>query len=599
MSSISRSNLTRDLFLPIILFTALGGMTWAIRGCSGFGASAGCIFAGVMWGAAWWYLAYDPRGEQTRRYSSAWIVLAVTLAFGFSGARGWMQWPSFFEGRLDTNVQQGESVPISQTYGFIWLFIAGAPWAGLGACALAWCGSLRETRAWHWFLRMACGVGAAYLARYLFDTYPASFLPLYSELESRYKDLESNPNLGRLINDSGLAITHLGYYLGFLLFELLRREWKNVVLIITVGLLNGCGWAAFQNWKWARRVWPDASFNFWRCWESSGGLSIGFAFGIAYFLVNRPMSSRERELVARRTSSAGPNFEWLLVFCGLTAFIAPYFRGWTASRGLQNDAMSYYLPVLYCFAAIYYWMNHRGPDGTNDSEITGFVGLLIPLAFLVGGELPWPRRAPVRYDLLYTAGVYLVGLAWWYTNRQEFEAEKTASTPHSGDPVLERLGLYLGLLAGLGLSIRNGAKGWFNIYQQKQTACPLSQFLWQWFGPTQPVRNMEVYWGSWLWRWLGPTYLVILLVIVFWALLRSRRPSSPGPLFPHSYAALWLVLIVQNVIAQLVTGPLDQWNEVAFSIYYVALFLITAVIVAYYRLLKSTEAALAQAEGVP
>lgn len=55
-----RSGLTHDLLLPALLFGALGGMTWAVRGCSGFGASAGRIFAGVALGAAWWFIAREP-----------------------------------------------------------------------------------------------------------------------------------------------------------------------------------------------------------------------------------------------------------------------------------------------------------------------------------------------------------------------------------------------------------------------------------------------------------------------------------------------------------------------------------------------------------
>ncbi len=80
-------DLTHDLILPTLLFAALGGMTWAVRGSSGFGATAGCIFAGVAWGAAWWFIAREPSGEQTRRYTSGWIVLAVTVGLGYSGAR--------------------------------------------------------------------------------------------------------------------------------------------------------------------------------------------------------------------------------------------------------------------------------------------------------------------------------------------------------------------------------------------------------------------------------------------------------------------------------------------------------------------------------
>src|SRR5580693_10733273 len=108
-----RHDLAHDLILPTLLFAALGGMTWAVRGSSGFGAWKGCIFAGVTWGAAWWYLAHDPRKEQSRRYASAWIVVALTFGIGIAGMQGWMQWPSLFEGKLMTDATHpGFFVPI-------------------------------------------------------------------------------------------------------------------------------------------------------------------------------------------------------------------------------------------------------------------------------------------------------------------------------------------------------------------------------------------------------------------------------------------------------------------------------------------------------
>src|SRR5207244_8708420 len=64
MSVERRPSLTHDLFLPTLLFAALGGMTWAVRGCSGYGAAAGCLFAGVTWGAAWWFIAREPAAQQ-------------------------------------------------------------------------------------------------------------------------------------------------------------------------------------------------------------------------------------------------------------------------------------------------------------------------------------------------------------------------------------------------------------------------------------------------------------------------------------------------------------------------------------------------------
>jgi hypothetical protein len=428
MNRLHRRDLAHYLVLPTLLFAAIGGMVWAVRGCSGYGAVAGCTFAGVTWGAAWWYISRDPGPVQSRRYSSGWIVLALTVGIGISGARGWMQWPSFFEGHLLTNYSKGEWVPISPAYGFVWLFIAGVPWAGLGACMLAWCGSRDRTSPLQWVLRIACGIGGAWLAVILFRSFPEVFLPLYKSMKAQYADLETNPNLRRLIGDNRSAMMHLGLYLGFLSYEALRRDWKNVLLIVTVGVVNGFGWALCQNWKWAAWVWPGADFNFWRCWESSGGISIGIAYGVAYFLVNRPES------------------------------------------------------------------------GTHVAE-----------------------RSNLR-------------------------------------PNLERFGLYLGLLLGLSSSIRSGLKGWANIY----------------------IGN-EDYWNGIFGGIIRPLTLVCIVAVAIWIWRRPLPKPYAGNLFPYAYRLMWTVLIIQNILAQLVTGPPTAWNEVVFSIYYVLLFAVTGTIVFHYH----------------
>jgi hypothetical protein len=269
----------------------------------------------------------------------------------------------------------------------------------------------------------------------LFDHLPQVFLPLYGSLASQYADLQANPNLRRLINDNGNAITHLGFYLGCLGYEIARRDWKNVTLILTVGVVNGLGWAALQNWSWAKTLWPGANFNFWRCWESSGGISIGVAYGVAYYLVNRRMS----------------------------------------------------------------------------------------------------------------------------------EEELARHAPHLGNehPNLERFGAYLGLLLGLGLSLRSGLKGWANLYL-----------------------GHEDYWSGVLWKIIGPLLVVGLVVLVARIRLRPLPRGFQGDVFPHAYRLIWLVLITQNVLAQLVTGPRSVWSEMAFSLYYVLLFIISVVIVHHFQSLK-------------
>jgi hypothetical protein len=628
-------DLLHDLFLPTLLFVALGGMTWAVRGCAGFGAWKGCVFAGVTWGTAWWYLAYDPRKEQSRRYSSAWIVVALTLGIGIAGIQGWMQWPSLFEGKLLTDATPGRPqrfVEISRAYGFLWLFLAGVKWAGLGACLLAWCGSLRETRIWHWVLRIACGLTGAYFARFLIVHYPQYFLPLYDSIQDQYQDLAANPNLRRMMGDCTEAVYHLGFYLGFLAFEIFRRDWKNVTLILTVGLVNGAGWSLCQNWKWAAHVWPNATFNFWRCWESSGGLCMGLAFGLAYFLVNRRMSNKERAIVAARRSVAGPNFEWLLVFLGLTCFLSITFRfevPWRLSipepladwmrrhkyvTSLEWTAI--WFAAICAFAAAYYFAFRSTPmdaaprrrtfwDTLTSIEWVGFLlagvliaGLFVPMehygafgkrvgidkaiaqlsagmvrltSFLGPDHVLTRRRAEysaIPVMQLSLAAVMLVGISWYVIRYGKFEEEKRLTTPTDGDPNIERFGLYLGLLAGLGLSLEYGIKGWFTVYR----------------GAAQ-----EVLWDRYLQHRLAPIYLVILLGIIVWILVRPLPRSLRGPIFPHAAAVIWFVLFLQNAIAQAITGPHSDWNETAFSIYYALLFAITAVTILYFQTSKKRD----------
>jgi len=306
------------------------------------------------------------------------------------------------------------------------------PWAGIGACLLAWCAAGRPLRVRDWAARLACAFGGACLARILFEQFPEVFLPLYKNLATQYADFRAHPNLHRLANDSRHAITHLGFYLGCLGYEIARRDKRNIALILSVGLLNGLGWALLQNWSWAKRLWPDSHFNFWRCWESSGGISIGLAYGVAYYLVNRPMPEPERAAKAA-------------------------------------------------------WLGNEHPN-------------------------------------------------------------------------LERFGAYLGLVLGLGLSVKNGLKGWANIYL-----------------------GNEHYWDRMLWMIIGPLLIAGLAALV-WRIRTYPRPRGyDADVFPHAGWLMAIVLIVQNTLAQLVTGPWTAWNEVAFSIYYLILFALTAVILYHFH----------------
>ena len=73
-----------------------------------------------------------------------------------------------------------------------------------------------------------------------------------------------------------------------------------------------------------------------------------------------------------------------------------------------------------------------------------------------------------------------------------------------------------------------------------------------------------------------------------WVLIRRRPRGFQGEVFPYATTIICIALIHQNIIAQLVTGPVTKWNwgEQAFSFYYVFLFIITGFIVYHYHALS-------------
>lgn len=446
MAPAARRDLTRDLVLPTVLFAALGAMTWAVRGSSGFGGVAGCTFAGLSWGVAWWFLSREPGVVQPRRYASGWTVLALTAGIGIAGSRGWAQWSTIFVGRLQVHTAEGVWVPIAPWYGFAWMFVAGAAWAGLGACALAWCGYGRPTSFWQWALRLACGAGAGYLAVWLFETYPQWFMPLYSEMASEYERAtkEINNNLWRITNDNREATRHFGWYLGFLLFEALRRDWRNVTLIGTVGLLNGAGWAALQNWTWAEARWPGA-FNWWRCWESSGGISIGIAYGVAYFLVNRPRPVEEIAPPPTRLDDGRISVAWLATWL---LFTLP--------------------PVGIAVAA------------------------LVDRSFL-----PLGAMAPLGYYLFMAANVFALPLLLVAsaTGVGYYLRRRGAGTLPAGvaeDPGLARWAVLSTVALGLAVNLCNGLSGFANIYGGDKDLW--SDRLWRVIGSAMVVTLVYLSW---------------------------------------------------------------------------------------------------------
>jgi hypothetical protein len=81
------------------------------------------------------------------------------------------------------------------------------------------------------------------------------------------------------------------------------------------------------------------------------------------------------------------------------------------------------------------------------------------------------------------------------------------------------------------------------------------------------------------------------VVGLVWLLAKRLPTNFGGDRFPHASAIIWLVLIAENVVAQVVTGPVfgprAAWNDFMFNLLYLILFAITGVIVFHFQFIKS------------
>jgi hypothetical protein len=252
---------------------------------------------------------------------------------------------------------------------------------------------------------------------------------------------------------------------------------------------------------------PDPATPWWGRFDFLY-LGVTVAYGLLYFL-----TALWKIVTTRPTEEATitpffqryPNLDWLAVYLSLTIIACSFFRG-----------------ELHPWHGWFWLVNENPPLWT------GLLGLACLGAF---------------------------GLIW---------CALSYFRPREDDGGLERFAVHLGLLLGLGMSLKNGTRGWANNYL-----------------------GDEDYWGEVFWRYIGPGMLIVLAAIVLLALAQRVMARRAGDAVPHAFALIILVLAQQNIIAHFITGPPTNWNEVVFNIYYVLLFLMTAVIFYHYHFLQT------------
>ncbi|GAB4323839.1 MAG: hypothetical protein Kow0069_29150 [Promethearchaeota archaeon] len=426
----------------MLVMTSAGLFGWAVRGSSGYGAVPGCVFAGTLWGALWYLLAREPAEEKRRRYSSGWSVLAVTAGVGVSGMQGWSQWGNWVQGRFYVDWASGQFLPVNPAWGYAWWFVVAVHWGGMGSVFLAWTGSKVPPNARDWALRLAMGAAGAAVAWLAFEERPDLFLPHYDALDGY--DPAGCVQCVRAYNDCRQALAWLGAYAGFVAHEALRRDWTNVKLILTVGLVTGIGWVAFQFWQFADDWFPGVAFNWWRCWESSAGGVVGLAYGVAFARFNRPAPPgapppREQPFSRARNAEKLLGVHGALAV-GLTWSFVAGVKGWmNVYLGIDETLWGWAAPAATLAVAAWgasCWANSRDPLAVGDGrDATPHYPALFAVAYALNRELGlqvtgplnnWVEAAFFAYYLALAAFDVAVLLAW---RGKKLKNERRPSSP--------------------------------------------------------------------------------------------------------------------------------------------------------------------------
>lgn len=287
---------------------------WAIRGSGGFGGPRGGLYAGFAYGLFWYVLSREDAREKSRRYSSPWVILAIFAGIGVASARGWMQWAHWVQGTFYVDFPS-ESLPINPVHGYAWWFLAALSWGGLGAIFLAWTGSKEPPTARDWGLRFLLGGVGTGVAGLLFAFFPQAFLPHYAQLDAYAT--ATCPQCHDPYKDNLATWSFLGCWAGFVAYEIFKRDWRNVKLVLTIAGLTGLTWVGFQAWHfvddWLLSVDPGVRWDWWKGWEILSGMGIGIAYAVGWALWNQPLPPDHPE-ARRQPYSAIPRWERLLGF---------------------------------------------------------------------------------------------------------------------------------------------------------------------------------------------------------------------------------------------------------------------------------------------
>ena len=282
-----------DYIFVALIMGLTGAFFWAIRGTSGFGGSSGGALAGLGWAMLWLGFSRFGGGAACRPYGSGRMVAGIAFGIACGGMTGYGVYTAWVNGLYQMNGNE-VSRDIAPWTGYAMLFFCGVHWGGVTGAFMAWCAPKAPLSWLGWGLRVACGVGAAVLAGYIVRWFPQFFLPFYRE---GYYQVEEYKTSLRAMRSLPNVAQHVGLFAGFLAFEIARRDWRAVRLMLVMSLGFAIPFAVGGYWHTMRG--SALHIDWWKNWEMTIGLGGGLAFGLAFYLFNRPERAKAPRAVTR------------------------------------------------------------------------------------------------------------------------------------------------------------------------------------------------------------------------------------------------------------------------------------------------------------
>ncbi|MHA1340498.1 MAG: hypothetical protein ACTSRZ_10220 [Promethearchaeota archaeon] len=275
-----------QLVIPALIYACIGAIAWAVRGSSGFGGFDGTLVPGSAWGILWVYFAYKKGIDG--RFVSFWLCIGIAIG----GLLGYGIYVSWIQGVFQINNSIIATKDISPIYGYIWFWIVGADWFGVGAIILGWVLSSKvniepnknlyknKTKFKIWSLRIIIPLIFALIGLILTYVLPNLFYPFY---DPTFYSRDICPIcVDRVISTNRTNFIFLMWWLGALFTAIIQKDKTTFFCGIFFGVSFGILYMLNAMWTLFYTIAPSY-IDWWKIWELGAGFSGGFLYGILQY----------------------------------------------------------------------------------------------------------------------------------------------------------------------------------------------------------------------------------------------------------------------------------------------------------------------------